>query len=145
MILHKDKFPHCLSEIGLNSHNENGNFENLALQQFGGCGSVQEYQTQQMKGGTNMMLIESSSWTFNKDMQLQENESSQQYFTSNKKDFTGQNANEANLNQGLPTFTEKTLSINIMNSQFSLEDIDQSPSKILNASEQNLTPKPAVD
>ncbi|MFN7881106.1 MAG: hypothetical protein ACK5NI_01295 [bacterium] len=69
-----------------------------------------------MKGGTNMMLIESSSWTFNKDMQLQENESSQQYFTSNKKDFTGQNANEANLNQGLPTFTEKTLSINIMNS-----------------------------
>jgi hypothetical protein len=32
MILHKDKFPHCLSEIGLNSHNENGNFENLALQ-----------------------------------------------------------------------------------------------------------------
>jgi hypothetical protein len=42
-----------------------------------------------MKGGTNMMLIESSSWTFNKDMQLQENGSSQLNLTSNKKDFAG--------------------------------------------------------
>lgn len=63
-----------------------------------------------------MMLIESSSWTFNKDMQLQENGSSQLNLTSNKKDFTVQNVTDAAINQGLPAFTEKTLSINIMNS-----------------------------
>lgn len=75
-------------------------------------------------------------------MHLQENGSSQLNPTSIKKDL---NRNEAALNQGLPAFTEKTLSINIMNSQFSLEDIDQSPIKLLNESDQNLIAKAAVD
>ena len=45
-----------------------------------------------------MMMIESSSWTFNKDMQLQENGSSQLNPTSIKKNFAPSNTNEAALN-----------------------------------------------